>query len=74
MRRTLVIDSGLDRLQAYLLDMAPGDEVSSRQAAELCGLEARHCDVVLSALVRAGLMIRLDDDAYRRCRLDAPQS
>jgi hypothetical protein len=68
MRRTLVIDAGLDRLQAILLEMEPGDEVSARQAATMCGLEARHCDAVLGALVRAGLMIRLNDDAYRRCR------
>ena len=67
MRRTLVIDAGLDKLQAFLLEMAPGDEVSPQHAAELSGLETRQCDAVLDALVRAGLMVRVSADAYIRC-------
>ncbi len=70
MRRALVIDEGLDKLQAFLLQMAPGQDVNPRDAAELSGLEVRHCDVVFHALVRAGLMIRLEHDSYRRCALD----
>ena len=70
MRRALVIDEGLDKLQAFLLEMAPGQEVSARDAAELSGLEVRHCDVVFDALVRAGLMIRLEHDSYQRRPLD----
>jgi hypothetical protein len=69
MRRSLVIDAGLDKLQQFLLEMAPGDQVSAKGAADLSGLDERRCDVVLSALVHAGLMIRLQHDAYVRCRL-----
>ena len=46
--------------------MMPGDEVSVRRAAEISGLEAAQCDAVLETLARAGLMIRLQHDAYVR--------
>jgi hypothetical protein len=70
MRRTQV-DLGLDKLQDFLLAMAPGDEVSARQAAEISGLDHQRCDAILDALMRAGLMMRLQQDAYVRCRLEA---
>ena len=35
------------------------------------GLDQKRCDDVLSALMRAGLMMRLQHDAYVRCRLQA---
>ena len=69
MRRALV-NAGFDKLQDYLLTMSPGDEVSTQRAAEISGLENEHCIAVLDALMRAGLMTRLRDDAYVRCRLD----
>jgi hypothetical protein len=69
MRRTLIIDAGLDKLQEFLLAMAPGDEVSVTRAVEISGLGQKRCDEVLSALMRAGLMMRLQHDAYVRCRL-----
>jgi len=65
-RRSLVLDAGLDRLQAFLLMMLPGDEVSVSRAMEISGLDARQCDAVLDTLARAGLMIRLQHDAYVR--------
>jgi hypothetical protein len=65
-RRSLVLDNGLDKLQAFLLGMVPGDEVSVPRAMEISGLEASQCDAVLDALARAGLMIRLQHDAYIR--------
>jgi len=68
-RRSLVLDAGLDKLQAFLLGMVPGDEVSVRRAMEVSGLEAAQCDAVLDALARAGLMMRLQHDAYVRRRL-----
>jgi hypothetical protein len=68
MRRKLV-DAGIDKLQVFLLAMEPGDEVSARRAAEISGLDDKRCDAVLDALMRAGLMIRLQHDAYVRCRL-----
>jgi hypothetical protein len=71
MRRTLIIDAGLDKLQEFLLAMAPGDEVSVTRAVEISGLDQKRCDDVLSALMRAGLMMRLQQDAYVRCRLQA---
>ena len=67
--RQRLVDAGIDRLQDFLLAMAPGDEVSARGAAELSGLDHRRCDAVLDALMRAGLMMRLQNDAYVRCRL-----
>jgi hypothetical protein len=69
MRRTLALDAGLDKLQEFLLAMAPGDEVSVARAVEISGLDAKRCDAVLSALMHAGLMMRLQHDAYVRCRL-----
>jgi hypothetical protein len=65
-RRSLVLDAGLDKLQAFLLGMVPGDEVSVPRAMEISGLDAAQCDAVLDALARAGLMIRLQHDAYVR--------
>jgi hypothetical protein len=73
MRRSLVIDAGLDKLQEFLLEMSPGDEVSAPRAAEISGLDERRCDVVLTALVHAGLMMRLQHDAYVRCRLQVAE-
>jgi hypothetical protein len=65
-RRSLVLDAGLDKLQSFLLGMVPGDEVSVPRAMEISGLDAAQCDAVLDALARAGLMIRLQHDAYVR--------
>jgi hypothetical protein len=67
--RQKLVDAGIDKLQAFLLAMQPGDEVSARRAAEISGLDDKRCDAVLDALMRAGLMIRLQHDAYVRCRL-----
>ena len=69
MRRSLTIDAGFDKLQEFLLDMSPGDEVSVARAVEISGLNQERCDAVLSALMRAGLMMRLQNDAFVRCRL-----
>jgi hypothetical protein len=69
MRRSRV-DAGLDKLQEFLLAMAPGDELSSRHAAEISGLDHQRCDAILDALARAGLMTRLQHDAYVRRRLE----
>jgi hypothetical protein len=69
MRRAVSTDAGLDKLQELLLAMTPGDEVSVARAAEISGLDPRRCDEVLSALMRAGVMMRLQHDAYVRCRL-----
>jgi len=65
-RRSLVLDAGLDKLQEFLLMMTPGDEVSVIRAMEISGLDAEQCDEVLSTLTRAGLMIRLQHNAYVR--------
>lgn len=65
-RRSLVLDAGLDKLQAFLLGMVPGDEVSVPRAMEISGLDASQCDAVLDALARAGLMVRLQHNAYIR--------
>jgi hypothetical protein len=69
-RRSLVLDAGLDKLQELLLAMVPGDEVSIGRAMAVSGLERSQCDAVLDALMRAGLMIRLQHDAYVRVGLD----
>jgi hypothetical protein len=69
MRRSLVVDAGLDKLQNLLLAMQEGDEVSLPRAIEASGLESPHCEAVLEALVRAGLMMRLQGDAYIRTHL-----
>jgi hypothetical protein len=65
-RRSLVLDAGLDKLQAFLLGMVPGDQLSVPRAMEISGLDAAQCDAVLDALARAGLMMRLQHDAYVR--------
>lgn len=70
MRRSLVIDPGMDKLQELLLAMAPGDEVSIARAREVSGLEESQCDAVLEGLMRAGFMVRCDQGAYARCQLD----
>ncbi|HKB12308.1 MAG TPA: hypothetical protein VKD69_16715 [Vicinamibacterales bacterium] len=69
-QRSLVLDAGLDKLQAFLLTLVPGDEVTVPRAMEISGLDAAQCDAVLGALARAGLMIRLQHDFYVRRRLD----
>jgi hypothetical protein len=69
MRRSLVVDAGLDKLQDLLLAMVVGDELSLPQAVKISGLPARQCEAVLEALARAGLMIRSPGDAYVRKRL-----
>ncbi len=66
MRRSLVLDAGLDKLQAFLLDMSPGDELNVERAMQISGLHRDVCVQVLEALVRAGLMMRLRHDAYIR--------
>ena len=63
------VDAGFDRLQEYLLAMTPGDQISVSRAAEISGLEAAQCDAVLNALLHAGLMMRLQHDAFVRCRM-----
>ena len=63
------VDAGFDRLQEYLLAMTPGDQISVSRAAEISGLEASQCDAVLNALLHAGLLMRLQHDAFVRCRL-----
>jgi hypothetical protein len=73
MRRTAAVDAGLDKLQEFLLEMSPGDEVSVARAVEISGLAHERCDAVLSALMRAGLMMRLQHDAYVRCRLQVAE-
>jgi DNA-binding IclR family transcriptional regulator len=67
--RTLVLDPGLDRLQALLLEMAEGDELRVPDASRVSGLEPAQCEAVLDALTRAGLMARLAGDAYVRRHL-----
>ena len=74
MRQTLTVEAGLDKLQEFLLAMVPGDEVSVARAVEISGLDQRRCDEVLSALMRAGLMMRLQHDAYVRCRLQVVET
>jgi predicted transcriptional regulator of viral defense system len=69
MGRSRVMDAGFDKLQEFLLAMAPGDEVSIRHAHELSGLDDDTCETVFAALMRAGLMMRLQEDAYVRVRL-----
>ena len=69
MRRSLVVDAGLDKLQELLLGMSEGDEISVPHAAEASGLAADQCEAVLEALTRAGLMMRLHGDAYIRRHL-----
>ncbi len=66
MRRSLVVDAGLDKLQDLLLTLAEGDEISVSHAMKISGLQAGHCEAVLDALVRAGLMTRRGDDGYVR--------
>ena len=74
MRRSVAVDEGLDKLQEFLLGMSPGDEVSVARAVEISGLGHERCDAVLSALMRAGLMMRLQHDAYVRCRLQVAET
>ena len=62
-------DAGFDRLQEFLLAMTPGDQISINRAAEISGLDTSDCDAVLNALLHAGLMMRLQHDAFVRCRL-----
>jgi hypothetical protein len=69
MRRSLVVDAGLDKLQEWLLVMEEGDVVSVPHAMKISGLEATQCEAVLEALTRAGLMIRQEGAAYVRRRL-----
>ncbi len=66
MPRSLVLDAGLDKLQDLLLAMSYGDEVSLPHAMKISGLPPRECEAVFEALARAGLMIRLQGDAYVR--------
>ena len=65
-RRSLVLDAGLDKLQAFLLGLVPGDEVSVPRAMEISGLDETQCDAVLGALARAGLIISLQKHANVR--------
>ncbi|HVH27524.1 MAG TPA: hypothetical protein VM818_12215 [Vicinamibacterales bacterium] len=71
MHRRLV-NTGFDKLQDFLLAMSPGDELSTQRASEISGLDHERCSAVLDALMRAGLMMRLQQDAYVRCRLAQP--
>ena len=63
-------EEGLNKLQEFLLTMTPGDQVSAQRASELSGLDPQRCDEILDALMRAGLMMHLQHDAYVRCRLN----
>ena len=67
--RTQVLSDGLDKLQEFLLAMAPGDQLSAQRASEISGLDYQRCDAILGALMNAGVMMRLQHDAYVRCRL-----
>ena len=69
MRRSLVLDAGLDKLQDLLLAMTEGDEVSLPHAMKVSGLQSNHSEARPVALTRAGLMIRLQGDAYARRHL-----
>ena len=69
MSRSQLIDPGLNKLQEFLLAMEPGDEVSVARAQAISGLNETFCEAVLGALMRAGLMIRLQHNAYVRCRI-----
>ena len=69
MRRSLVVDAGLDKLQQLLLAMEEGDEVSAARAHAISGLGVTQCEAVLEALARAGLMIRLAGNVYVRRHL-----
>jgi hypothetical protein len=69
MRRSLVLDAGLDKLQNLLLAMEEGDQVSLPEAMQISGLPAPQCEAVFEALARAGLMIRSEEDAYVRKHL-----
>ena len=69
MRRSLVIDAGLDKLQNLLLEMVEGDEVSVPHATHISGLQAAQCEAVLDALTRAGLMVRAAGNMYVRRHL-----
>jgi len=65
-RRSLVLDPGLDKLQAFLLEMVSGDELSLDGAMHVSGLSRTVCAQVLETLVRGGFMVRLQHDAYVR--------
>lgn len=67
------VDTGFDKLQDFLLAMAPGDQLSPWRAAEISGLDRKQCHAILDALMRAGLMMRLQHDAYVRCRLETTE-
>ncbi|MCU1382056.1 MAG: hypothetical protein JWL71_753 [Acidobacteria bacterium] len=69
MRRSLVVDAGLDKLQQLLLAMEEGDEISAEHAQTISGLQLAQCEAVLEALARAGLMIRRPGGAYVRRHL-----
>ena len=69
MRRTQGVD-GLNKLQEFLLAMALGDQLSPQRAAEISGLDPKRCEALLDALMRAGVMMRLQHDTYVRCRLE----
>ncbi len=68
--RPRLVDAGIDKLEDFLLAMAPGDQVSTRRAAEISGLDHKQCAQVLDALMRTGLIMRLQHDAYVRCPLE----
>jgi len=72
-QRTLVLDSGLDKLQTFLLEMIPGEELTVDRAAEISGLNRQTCAAVLAALTNAGLMLRLQNDVYIRSHLPPPE-
>jgi len=69
MRRSLVVDAGLDKLQELLLSMGEGDQVTLPHAMEISGLDTSHCEAVFDALTRIGLMVRTSGDAYVRTHL-----
>jgi hypothetical protein len=73
MLRSLKLDTGLDKLQGFLLEMEPGDELSVTRAVEISGLDRRTCGSILDALMNAGLMMRLQHESYVRCRRDLSQ-
>jgi hypothetical protein len=74
MERPLALSDGLNKLQEFLLAMALGDQVSAKRASEISGLDCKRCEALLDALMRAGVMMRLQHDTYVRCRLEPNES
>jgi predicted transcriptional regulator of viral defense system len=70
MGRPLALGDGLNKLQEFLLAMAHGDQLSANRASDISGLDPKRCEALLDALMRAGVMMRLQHGTYVRCRLE----